>query len=214
MAITGFNPSNVSSAIDSVSSAYANIMTALTEKNEKSFVIPMSYVWGSPQAKKFFSDYQNAITSMCSEVTTVFRSVVDAMSSAASALATIAGASWGTKELSAVTRTLDTSSIKEEINGVVGIDQTQAISVAGQLDSILQAVSEGLQEAKSAVNNSGFVGGEMQSSLISSLGKIESNISDSFSSLKQQAHDAIQETADTYTTTATNVSSSFDRGAN
>ncbi len=214
MAKTGFNSSKVSNAIANVSSAYVNIMNALIEKNETSFVIPMSYIWGSSQAKKFFLEYQSVITSMSSEVTTIFKSIVDAMSSAAGILATIAGTSWETKELSAVKRILDISSIKEEINGVIGIDQTQAVSVADQLDSILQAVSEGLQEAKTAVDNSGFIGGEIPSRLVSSLGKIEANISNSFSSLKQQAHDTIQGIANTYTTTSANVSSSFGGLAN
>ena len=212
MALTGYDPSTVSTAIDNVNSSYTAILTALVDTNKSSFVDPMSAIWGSPQAKKFFTDYKNVITSMCTEVTNVFKSVVESMSSAASSLASIAGASWGAKELSAVTKELDVSCIKEDIGGVIGIDQQQATSIASQLDTILQAVRTALQEARTAVSNSGFVGGEMQSSLLSSLIKIDTNISNSFTEVKSQVVQAIQETVDTYTTTSTNVSSAFGGG--
>lgn len=213
MAITGYNPDTVGSAIGSVKASYASIMGALFTKNITSFVNPMGACWGSPQAVTFFTSYKNAIEAMRDDITKVYQSIVDSMNGAANSLAKIAGSSWATITLESSSKMLLISTIKQNLaDGTIGIDVTQAKTVANQLDQVLTAVKNGLDKATSAVKNSGFVGGEMQSSLVSSLSKIETNISNQFSALKDQVNTAIQDTVDTYTATSTSVSSAFGGG--
>lgn len=213
MAVTGYNPDTVGSAIGSIKASYASVMSALFSKNIASFVNPMGACWGSPQAVTFFTTYKTAIEAMRDDVTKVYQSIVESMNSAANSLARIAGSSWATITLESNSSELSISPIHQNLpDGTIGIDVTQAKTVAGQLDQVLTSVKDGLDIAASAVKNSGFVGGEMQSSLVSSLVKIKDNISEQFSSLKNQVNTAIQDTVDTYTTTSTNVSSAFGGG--
>lgn len=213
MAITGYNPDTVGYAIGSIRDSYLSIMGALFTKNTTSFVNPMGACWGSPQAVTFFTTYKTAIEAMRDDITKVYQSIIDSMNGAANSLAKIAGSSWTTITLESSSKQLLISTIKQNLaDGTIGIDVTQAKTVANQLDQVLTAVKNGLDKATSAVRNSGFVGGEMQSSLVSSLSKIERNISNQFSSLKDQVNTAIQDTVDTYTATSTSVSSAFGGG--
>lgn len=215
MAITGYNPNTVSTAISNIKSSYSSVISALITKSLTNFVSPMGACWGSPQAVTFFTSYKTAVEAMCNDVTKVYQSIVDSMNSAASNLAKIAGSSWATVGLESSSKELIISAIKQNLaDGTIGIDVTQAKTVAGQLDGVLTSIKDGLNKATSAVKNSGFVGGEMQSSLVSSLTKIEANISNQFSDLKNQVNTAIQDTVDTYTTTSTNVSNAFGGGSN
>lgn len=213
MAITGYNPDTVSSAIGNVKGSYTSVMDALLDRNNSIFVEAMGPCWGSPQAVTFFTTYKTSIETMRNDITKVYQSIVESMNSAANSLAVIAGSTWGTITLEPSSKELSISSIKQNLaDGTIGIDVGQANAIAGRLDVVLSAVKDGLAQATSAVKNSGFVGGEMQSSLVSSLSKIEANISNQFSSLKDQVRTAIQDTVDTYTTTSTNVSSAFGGG--
>lgn len=215
MAITGYNPNTVTIAISNIKSSYSSVISALITKSLTSFVSPMGACWGSPQAVAFFTSYKTAVEAMSNDVTKVYQSIVDSMNSAANNLAKIAGSSWATIGLETSSKELIISAIKQNLSdGTIGIDVTQARTVAGQLDGVLASIKDGLDKATSAVKNSGFVGGEMQSSLVSSLTKIEANISNQFSDLKNQVNTAIQDTVDTYTATSTNVSNAFGGGSN
>lgn len=213
MAVTGYNPDTVSSAIGSIKASYASIMGAMFATNLIHFVNPMAACWGSPQAVSFFTTYKTAIEDMRDDITKVYQSIIDSMNGAANSLAKIAGSSWATITLESSSKQLPIDFVKENLaDGTIGIDVTQAKTVAGKLDQVLTSIKNGLDKATSAVKNSGFVGGEMQSSLVSSLSKIETNISNQFSSLKDQVNTAIQDTVDTYTATSTSVSSAFGGG--
>lgn len=213
MALTGLNPEQATSAITEINNAHGDIIVALINSNYNSFVSPMSAVWGSPQAVEFFKKYQTTIRNMQMQIQKTFSSVINAMNSAASNLSAIAGATWASTPLQWHTQEpIDVSCIKESINGVVGIDQAQATTIAAQLSTVLSGIQAGLARAVTAVRSSGFVGEGMQESLVSSLTAIESSISDTFDTLITDVNTAMQNTVDTYTTTSTNINSAFAGG--
>ena len=213
MALTGFDPSLVKGAVNAINQASQDIEKALFDTNYNSFVSPMSAIWGSPQAVKFFGEYRKAVLEINKEVSKTLTSVFDSMNSAASNLAAIAGSSWARLTPWRSIKDLDVSCVKDNINGVIGIDTQQATNLSSQMQTIVTAIGQALQEAVTAVDNSGFIGGEMQSSLKSSLTKIRTNIAHTFNELRSQVSTAINETATQYGTTSTNISSAFGGGA-
>ena len=213
MSQTGYNPSIVTGAIMKINSAYSLILTDLVSVNHSSFVAPMAYKWGSPQAVDFFSKYKTTIEGLKNEIVKVFTSVVESMNSAATSLATIAGAEWGVIEPSGSNFELDVSCIKDKLpDGTIGIDQEAALGLLSQLDNISSKITGELSNAVSAVGNSGFIGGGMQESLCSSLNKIKGSVETAFSQMKSQVVTAINDTASTYTSTSTNISGAFGGG--
>ena len=131
------------------------------------------------------------------------------MNSAASGWASQTDSSWSTKSFGGELKTVDVSAIKENINGVRGVDEAQANTTASKLSTIAQAAVTALSAAQSAVQNCGFVGRDQAQTLISSLGTIQTNISNATSQLTNATKTAISNTVDAYGTLATNVESAF-----
>lgn len=212
MAITGFDPGQVTTSIKRINEAYRTILIALTDTNYNSFVNPMGAIWGSRQAVEFFRTYQSIINEMNGDITKIYLSVINAMNGAASNLAAIAGSSWGIHELEVITKPIDVSCVKETLsNGTIGIDLEKATGLLPELDQILQAVNMGLEDTIIAVKNcSGFVGGSMEADLLKALERIGENIRNAFNTIKTEVNQAINDTVATYNQTATNISSSFN----
>ena len=84
MALTGFNPDEVTSSINSVKQAYEELIKALGDDMQREFVGGMADKWACKQAQDFFgSAFKPAIDSLISSSNTIFQSVADAMNSAA-----------------------------------------------------------------------------------------------------------------------------------
>lgn len=210
MALTGINIEEAKASINNVVSSYGDIETALISTSVSNLVAPMSSLWGSPEAVDFFEKYQTSIDSLMSSIGTTFESVVNSMNSAASSLASIGGETWGNVPISIAHDKVDVSAIKKDLNGVVGVDVIIASSTANAAMSTIKIqISRALTEACNAVNASGFVGGGMQESLVSSLKSIETNVEDAFDQLSKDIKEAIAATEETYNQTASNVESAF-----
>ena len=211
MAITGVNPDEVRAAIVLVKSAYGDILKALVTDSQNSFINPMSSLWGSPDAVDFFKNYGDVISSLKSSVITTFTSVIESMNSAGKNMTSLGGSTWADVvndvDTSAV---LDISVIKDNLDGVIGVDVTSASSTADSAMSTIESkINQELSLACRAVNTSGFVGDDMQENLVSSLNKIQDAVSSAFSTLKTSIKAAIENTETAYKTTSGNISNAF-----
>ena len=213
MAFTGYDPSVVRTAITNIENSYDALIDALVTKNQTNFVQPMGSVWASEQAKQFFRAYQIDIARLVLEVNKVYDSIVSAMNSAAMTLASTSGSTWTNVEIAIKGASIDLSPIKEDINGVKGIDLVNATSTLEQLETtILSAITSALESTLSAISDSGFVGGNMESSLKSSITNIKTSIEAAFSQIKTAANTAINDTISKYSTDASNISTAFSGG--
>lgn len=210
MALTGFNPDEVSRSINSVKQAYEELIKALADDMQREFVGGMADKWACRQAQTFFSSaFKPAIDSLINSSNTIFQSVADAMNSAAQNWASTTDGTFSKVAFSTQNKTMDVSGIQENIGGVRGIDLQSANSVAAKLGTIASSASSALGQAQSAVQNCGFIGGSQASNLISSLGTIKSKISQSTEELANQTKEAINQTVQTYSDTEGKVSQAF-----
>ena len=213
MAFTGYDPNVVRTAITNIGNSYDALIDALVTKNQTNFVQAMGSVWASEQAKEFFSAYQTDIARLVLEVNKVYDSIANAMNSAAKTLASTSGSTWSNVDIVIKEPIIDLSSIKDNINGVKGIDLVNATSTLEQLETtILSAITSALESTLSAISDSGFVGGDMESSLKSSITSIKTSIEAAFSQIKTDANTAINDTISKYSTDASNISTAFSGG--
>ena len=210
MAMTGFNPDQVTSSMNNVEKAYSDLIKALGTDVQSNFINAMANAWACNQAQSFFTDnFKPAIDELLNSAFNTFKSVIESMNSAASGWAQQTESSWSTKSFGGELRKVDVSSIKENLNGVRGVDESQANNIASKLASIAQAAISALSAAQSAVNNCGFVGRDQAQTLISSLGTIKTNISNATEQLTNATKTAVNNTVEAYGTLATNVESAF-----
>ena len=212
MAFTGYDPNVVRTAITNIGNSYDALIDALVTKNQTNFVQAMGSVWACEQAKQFFRAYQIDIATLVLEVNKVYNSIVSAMNGAAMTLASTSGSTWSNQEITISGASIDLSPIKEDINGVKGIDLANATTTLEQLDTILTDVTSALESTLTAISNSGFVGGDMESSLKSSITNIKTSIEAAFSQIKTAANTAINDTISKYSTDASNISTAFSGG--
>lgn len=213
MAFTGYDPNVVRTAITNIGNSYDALIDALVTKNQTNFVQAMGSVWASEQAKEFFSAYQTDIARLVLEVNKVYDSIANAMNSAAKTLASTSGSTWSNVDIVIKEPIIDLSSIKDNINGVKGIDLVNATNTLEQLETtILSAINSALESALTAISSSGFVGGDMESSLKSSITSIKTSIEAAFSQIKTAANTAINDTISKYSTDASNIATAFSGG--
>ena len=170
----------------------------------------MSDKWACNNAKKFFSDtFKPAIDSLIEDVNKIYDSVITSMNSAAQKWAETTKTSWSKVSFETIAKTMDVSSIQENINGVRGIDVQQAQNVANKLTNVKEKTNDALSKARNAVNNCGFVGDNMASSLQESLTTIKQNVSSTMEKMMEETKKAIEQTVTDYSDTAGQVSRAF-----
>lgn len=210
MALTGFNPDVVNSSINSVKAAYENLIHALGDDMQNRFVNGMADKWACNQAQTFFNNsFKPAIDNLIMSSNSIFESVVASMNSAGQAWAMQTDSSYSPQSFSAITKTMDTSVIRENIGGVRGIDLSSATTVANQLTSIADSAKSALTSAQQAVQNCGFIGGNQASNLINSLGVIKTKIDNATQEISNQSKTAINNTVESYSDTEGKVSQAF-----
>lgn len=210
MAMTGFNPDVVITSINGVKSAYEKLIAALGDEMQNQFVGGMANVWACNEAIGFFRDsFKPTIDQLITDSNTIFNSVVSSMNSAAQNWAAQTKSEWSGITLSTIDTKMDISGISENLNGVRGIDVTEARTVSAKLPTIAGNAKTALDQAKSAVDDCGFIGGGQAAALIGSLEKIKNNINSATETITQATSNAIKTTVDTYGTIETNVSSAF-----
>ena len=210
MAMTGFDPSIVNSSIGSVKTAYQDLITALGDEMQNQFVAGMADKWACNQAQHFFTNaFKPAIDSLISSSNVTFESVVNSMNSAGNAWAQQTESSYSPQSFSMINKNIDASVIRENVNGIRGIDLDAANAVAAKLPAIAESAKSALTQAQNAVQNSGFIGGSQQANLVNSLGTIKSKIDAATEEITSETKNAIDATVANYSNTEGKISEAF-----
>ncbi len=210
MAMTGFDPELVYNCIKSEQNAYETIVEALGDTMQSSFVDKMGTLWACNQAQKFFNNsFKPAIDDTIRACTTTFESVVNSINSAGQAWAARTESSYSPQSFKASYKVIDTSVIKENIGGIRGIDLEAASATVIGLSAVQTALNTALALAKTAVQNSGFLGQNQEETLISKLNEISTSIDDVFSQTSDELKTYMQETTTAYGDTGTKIATAF-----
>lgn len=208
--MTGFDPQLVSESINKVESAYGELMQAMGTQMQSEFVDAMVNYWACAEAQAFFNNsFKPVVDELLNGSFAIFESVVNAMNSAAQIWSMQTGAQWVSKTFGGVRKSIDTSNIKENINGVRGVDEVNANATADKLATIAANVESALSNAQAAVQNCGFVGADMEAQLINSLQTIKNNVNNATQELTSSTKTAIAQTVQTYGNIAAKVETAF-----
>ena len=211
MNLSGFDPQQVVNSIQAVNAAYGELMQALKVRTQNEFVNEMASKWACHQAMDFFNaSFQPAINQLLVGVNMCFSSVVQAMNGAAQVWASKTGTSFGGVQFSEISGGVDVSLIRENINGVRGIDVAATNPVVAKLNSIENDAQNALMHAQNAVNQSGFIGGTQAQSLIESLQLIGNKVNTAMSTLSTQTISSINNTVNEYADAAGQIGSAFN----
>lgn len=207
---TGFNPEIVNNSINGVIEAYQHLINALGTNMQSTFVDQMATTWACTKAKEFFKNaFLPAINPLIESCTKTFTNVAGTMGEAGIGWASDTGTDYVAPELSPIEKEIDSSNILENIGGIRGIDLAAATNIVGQLPNIVAEANSALSEAKSAVSSSGYLGGDQNANLNSSLSTIQTSISETVESLINQTKEAIEQTVEQYGDTAGKISEAF-----
>lgn len=210
MALTGFDPQLVSSSINKVVNSYNDLIEQIGVKMQSDFVNGMADKWACNQAQDFFQNlFKPTVDQLIKGANQTFESVVDSMNSAASEWAKSTDSTYSPVAFTARQITMNVDNIMENISGVRGIDLQLSDSVSAQLPKINTDAKTALQNAKTAVQGCGFVGGSQEEHLINSLEKIRQNIDNAFTNITDQTKKAIDNTLTTYSDVEGKVSQAF-----
>lgn len=210
MALTGFDPSLVNGSINKVKNAYENLIQVLGDDMQNQFVEGMADKWACADAQNFFTNnFKPAIDNLIQSSTTIFESVVSSMNSAGQAWATEESETYSPVSFSAINKTIDTSSIRDQIGGIKGIDLDLTPNVVAKLSTIATNAQSALSRAQQAVQNSGFVGGDQETNLVNSLGVIKNKIDTATKELTTETKSAIDSTIQRYGNTGGKISQAF-----
>ena len=209
MALTGFDPDVVNSAISKFSESAHDVLTILCKDFKTQFVDAMATIWACKDAQDYFAAVKTSMDSLTEETEKIFRSVVDSMGSAGKNWGLQTGTSYTAPSFVSNRMSLDVSGIKENINGVRGIDLDAAENVKSVLETLSSRTTTNLTFAKHAVLSSGFIGGTSEANLQNSLEQIRNNIQSSFQNLTQQLNTAIDNTIANYSNTEGKIAQAF-----
>ena len=210
MALTGFDPTLVSGSINKVINAYNELINQIGDKMQSDFVDGMADKWACKQAQTFFNTgFKPIVDELIRVINQTFQSVVDSMNSAANAWAQSTDSTYSPVSFSVRQITMNTDNILENINGVRGIDFQLSSAVSAKLPVINSNAKEALNNAKSAVQGCGFIGGNQEEYLVQSLETIKQNIDSATTTITDQSKKAIDDTLTTYTDVEGKVSEAF-----
>ena len=210
MALTGFDPQLVSTSINGVTSAYEDLIRALTTEMQNKFVDGMADKWACKDAQDFFTNkFKPAIDSLVKQTTTIFESVADAMNSAARNWAADTETEYSTVAFTPNNTQIDVGNIQENIGGTRGVDVESTPGVVASLSQITSSASAALEKATSAVQNCGFVGGSQEANLVSSLSSIKTNLESTTTEMTGAVKSAIDQTVAQYGDTKGKIEAAF-----
>ncbi len=213
--MTGFNPELVAQTIRRVQSAYENTVNAFFDGMQNKFVNRMSEIWACNVAVDFFNtvvkeQVDNIIgDSNRGGITMVFNSVVESINSAAITWAGDTQSEYQSQSLNVITKSLDVSNVRENINGIRGIDLEAVQGITSQLSDILSDTTTALNSAIEAVRDSGFVGGAQESNLVDSINVIKRNIESAVEYINSDCQLKVKTTVEQYENTAGRIAQAF-----
>ena len=196
-----------------VNTTYDRLMNVLFNKTEE-FIEEMGRYWAAPVARDFFTKiFVPQINALLSYSHQLMNSVNSTVNNASERWARHNKAIWTIVPFTGVTkRVIDetASAIKEQINGVQGIDKINAIEAMKKFANYKKDIEEILAEAIRAANGAGFLGGTQESSLINAITKLKNKMTSSIDTITRDMNTAITKTVELYEDQEGRVSKVFE----
>ena len=212
MALLGTNNEAIKTSLSGIDSAYKAVITELKDNMQTKFVDEMATKWACHEAQEFFGKFKEVVDGLLKDTYTTFDSIIDSINSAGKAWATEQGDSsvWTDHNFSAQgAETISVDCIKENLNGDRGIDDGAKTFTLTTLDRIYINADNALESARTSVNSTGFLGGDQETTLQSSIKSIRDNLSKTIQTLKTDAVNAIDATVEKYKQVGTKVTNAF-----
>ncbi|MBR1376446.1 MAG: hypothetical protein IJ565_01395 [Bacilli bacterium] len=205
----GFDPEVVSKSINAVKEAYSSYNQAMNIDLQSKFVGKMAEGWACNQAIQFFNTYKSGIDGLFSAADRTFRSVIQTMNDGARSWANKTNTTYSDIQPNETTNNCDVSLIRENINGVRGIDPSISSEAISNLNTCVSNASGALSNAVSAVQNCGFIGGDQSANLIASLNKINQDLTNVINDTNSSLKTAIDSTNEQYAQISASTAQSF-----
>ena len=210
MALSGFNIDEVNACTSVLFSAYDNLYNAIHNDVQNNFINGMADKWACNNAKNFFDNsFKPTTEQLIRDINATFENIVNTIFSAADLWARETGWEFYPATFQTWDPSLHTDCIQENIGGVRGIDLETANDVVNSLVNVKSNCDSEINRAKSAVQNSGFIGGNQQQNLVDSLNRIGSQMNSNIEALLNGARDAINQTIQSYSDTRGAVAQKF-----
>ena len=217
--MTGFNPELVTQTIRGVQAAYEETVNTFFDVMQNRFVNRMAEIWACNVAVDFFNNVvkelvDRVINGVAGDphgdgITTIFNSIVESINSCAQEWAIQTQSEYQFQSLSSIVKNLDVQNVRENINGIRGIDLQSVPGVTSQLNEILGATTTALNKTVDAVRNSGFVGGSQEANLINSINEIRANIVNAVEFINSECQLKVKNTVEQYENTAGRIAQAF-----
>lgn len=197
--MTGFDPVFVRSSISKIQSSYDELMRALATQMQTNFVDSMANYWACNQAQNFFQTaFKKEADELLSNSYKIFESVISAMNQGALSWAQQTNSDWSIVSFNGQLKKINVDNIKENINGIRGVDKVNATATVEKLQIIAMNASSALESAKISVLNCGFIGRNQEEQLMEALNTIKNKINNAIDNLTDSTKRAIDNTISSY----------------
>lgn len=206
---TGYNATAVTDSVKGVIRAYNKLFEALSNESQ-SFINEMGRYWACEQAQEFFNQaFKPSTDELIKDVNTTYESVVSTMNFYAQKYDDRMKGPFTPIKFNPAIKSMDTGAILTNIGGVRGVDETSAKMTLKKLTTMLSNVESALNETKSAIADSGFVGGSQQTNLNNSIESIRKSVRTNTSTISEQTTKLIDKTIADYGSIASEASNAF-----
>lgn len=205
--VYGYNVADVAAVTEKMIWHCANVLGYLTDDMQKNFVDPMSENWACKEAQDFFANFKEKDEQLANRVNTRLHEFYETVSDAARIWAEktggYAGIGWNNDGF---VPKIDISNIKEQYNGVRGINMKNVPEIMQALTTIADKTRDDMRQVREITERVPFLGGDQQEKLIVLIEAITMEISDYVTFFISTAQAVIKDTLNKYGDTAAMVS--------
>ena len=206
----GINLTLARVSIDAIIGSYNSICTAITTTFYREFVTEIVPLWQNPNAKIFYDNAEPLVKGMFDSCKITLESVIDTMNSAAAYMASVQGSEFSKRTYDPSIYSFDVSVIQSsDGNGSYVLDESTDQQAKNAISKLITLCDGELKNIKLAVNNSGFVGGQMQQNLIYSINHIATQISSTMDKITNAFNTAITAKTDNVVEATKKIEESF-----
>ena len=208
---TGFNPEAARSTLTGVQAAYNEFIQAIGTSVQSKFIGGMSQRWACNSAIEYFRDtFKPSLEAVITDANTRFSKHFEELNDSATKWASQTGSTFNKVNFTPNNFKYDISVIRENINGVRGIDKADAMNVVRDLQPIKQAAEAALTKASNViVQYHAFYGEGQDEALVNSINRIKSALNSAFEEQISNIDRFIQKTITDYEDTAGRVAQNF-----
>ncbi len=195
----GVEPDQVRNILSALNSGFDTIQDALGNVMQSQVVDTIAPNWQSPNAKQFMLAVEQEYNDLNDALTKSYNSVNESANSAASNLASMAGASFANQAFTTTRLKFDTGIIKEQTpEGGVWISQDCEGKIRGGLNQVRQMVESSTDNIKNSLlgNPRAFsdVGSNQMQNMLGSVDSINSNVKNATVALDEALSKNVKET--------------------